>query len=1119
MSVTSSNSEEMILSPHKKLQIQARQRVKHRLSRFVMWLCLFFACAGTSWFAIQYFLIPQQQTYIPQWTNALWIQPVDIASPVAYYRYNTNFDALPDNAYIMLTANQVFRVYVNGISIGTNGTEFVRGEAPRAYIYDIDSVLRHGNNAIGIRVVDVDKQQPQLRASIGVNWGTVSRSLGSNASWQATGQTILAHPRGTLTPYAWTLPTFDTTQWQSAQITPPVTSGAPLLTVNPAVYSYPMPGHWLGSNGSQDGYFVCQVNLPTQTQQALLRLVATGTADVFINDHEFMQWNGQAPVPNLDVATFLDDTGDAVPYRNGLLTGVYDVTPYLHTGNNVIAIHVQSPGTSTAKVGLDNLKSAMSMDLLASHGSSVTNLMADDKNWHVSNQATPRWTQGNNTATWMLPIAVQRPGASKTYYLPDNTTPRNIQIIPPMLITEMVVYSCAAVLALWLFTALFILRRLVANRNSTLEAASLIFLPALTMETLLIVLDRESLLQQPFPYTSFWALLLITVVICSIGILWLQTRRTHQQMEHRNEPGDTYPGEGGQIGIAADRETESRLFLWIEPHLPHAWLKQNWSRRLLLWLCQNWGIIPIIALAIPMACYNIGYEPFWQDELSSYNAARNVMMHGFPAFPSGFVYPKGELYSYLLAGLMFIFGTSGQVVPRLISTAEYLISIPLLYIVAGKLFKRKIAWLATAMLAFSPYALIWSRQTRMYEQAQFMVIIVVYTLYRAIQLRERKGPVYLALLCMVLAYFSHEENFIILPAALVCALLYTREGRYGIPSILRKKHWWVPALIACTLIISQLLVVFWSHPPTFATDQSRQPQIEPGFDNLPYYIGILFQIRTLKDGIAPWNLTQPWLIINSLLTVSGCILAFLRKDRRARYCASFLLIASATLIMIFTMQADRYYYPLLPIYYMLGAYAFWSVLDLIWRFARPHLSSNQRGSYARPPLLIRIVLVSMVAILGVNVLIFPALPLSNYNLFISRALGLSYRHHFADYDNVGLYMQRHLKNGDVIVTVAPAVSIQYYVGHVDYYFSIDRALFLIENNKKVIETTSGAHPLLNQQEFQNVLAAHNRIWLITDNGGYQAGATKNRRFTFPPPDFRMVYEGYGSAIYFRSGNG
>ena len=135
------------------------------------------------------------------------------------------------------------------------------------------------------------------------------------------------------------------------------------------------------------------------------------------------------------------------------------------------------------------------------------------------------------------------------------------------------------------------------------------------------------------------------------------------------------------------------------------------------------------------------------------------------------------------------------------------------------------------------------------------------------------------------------------------------------------------------------------------------------------------------------------------------------------------------------------------------------------------------------------------------------LPISNFDLFVSRAFGIQYRRHFADYDNVAQYMQYHMR---------PGVIVLYEVGKVDAYFSVDRALFLFENNGQIVETTSGSHPLLNEAEFHNILAKHNRIWLITDNGGYQGGVTKNGRFVFPPADFHLVYEGYGSGIYFRS---
>jgi hypothetical protein len=147
-----------------------------------------------------------------------------------------------------------------------------------------------------------------------------------------------------------------------------------------------------------------------------------------------------------------------------------------------------------------------------------------------------------------------------------------------------------------------------------------------------------------------------------------------------------------------------------------------------------------------------------------------------------------------------------------------------------------------------------------------------------------------------------------------------------------------------------------------------------------------------------------------------------------------------------------------------------------------------------------------------SVLLAPMFPISNYNLFVSHVANLSYHRHYPDYDAVGYYMQQHWQKDDVVISVAPDFSIFYYTGHVNYFFSIDRALFLFERDGHIVDTSIGVQALLNQDDFRAVLAAHTRIWIISDNAEYQAEVAK--RFVFPP-DFHIVFEGYGSAVYFR----
>jgi hypothetical protein len=89
------------------------------------------------------------------------------------------------------------------------------------------------------------------------------------------------------------------------------------------------------------------------------------------------------------------------------------------------------------------------------------------------------------------------------------------------------------------------------------------------------------------------------------------------------------------------------------------------------------------------------------------------------------------------------------------------------------------------------------------------------------------------------------------------------------------------------------------------------------------------------------------------------------------------------------------------------------------------------------------------------------LPISNYSLFIDQLPGLAYHRHYPDYDAAGQYMQQHWQKGDIVIAVAPDFSVYYYTGHVDYFFSLDRALFLFERNGHIIDTSIGATALLN----------------------------------------------------------
>jgi len=1182
-------------------------------------ICLLLACLGVSWFAYQLLLVPQPTSYAPNWQGARWIQASDGSGPVAYFRQVVALDLIPDSAFITLAADQTFRLYVNGIFVGSNTADLAQGGRPHAYIYDIISWLRPGANVLAIRVVNSDNRVPTVRASVGIVHGNATYYSGTGNTWQATTQSALAYTHNTSNALSWTARRFSATSWPSGR---PVTLPAltPLLTMPPLLYEKALPAHWMSAGAGHEAYFVRTMASPAGVTHAWLRLVVDGTASVFINGKLWIVWNGAPPIEHQKIAHYLRFTHKSVLYHsvthadNGLVMGIYDISPYLQGGVNTLAVHVSSPGKSAALVGLETVGASLALDLLvADHDGHMVWNSADHANtdWHASQRSADGWMWGNAAAlAWPAPLSIGRPGASEAIYLPEGGSARNIAVLPlaPYVLTLL---GCvAAVVGLWLLMSLVILRRAYHSHKEALTILSMAYLPAVACEVFFIVIARLSFIPPPFPYNWQCAALLLLLVALGHCALWRPGRvrgylagfegwRTVYRSEGKQgssyawgrvvaslpEPrkGPSYAGYEGLNPLEGelahtdarkgphpattaspghDKSAPTRLRGGQGPDIVScdSWVVYEESgpavhptprerllervQSLLAKLRTHWPLVLLMLLAIPLICYDLSYEPYWQDELTSYFAAKGILAHGLPLLSSGFLYPKGELYSYLLALSMALVGEQHGLL-RIISVLAYLISLPLFYRMSSAFFDRKIALLATAMLAFSPFTLLWGRAVRMYELAQLLTILDMYLFFQAARQRDRPRLIYLAIAVLIATYLSHEEIFIILPALVLGVLVASRDAAHRLPRVLYQKHWWIAAAIGAGVISCQLLIAKVSHPPVLGTDQSQQPMIQFTTDNLPYYMKLFFFPQELGNA-------QAFITINSLLAIAGCVLAFWRANLRARYCAVFFLAALLMLVLGFTPTASRYIYPLLPAFYLLGAYALLSSLRALLALAHwdtwvPRLI-NQRdatmksgisgfGGASSPPesaaaainpqgmttgpraslgygrrwrgfaLFIQLLLCA-------SVLILPIFPSGSYNLLVSRMTGLPYHRHFPDYDASGQYVKQHWRSGDIVVSISPAISVLYYIGRVDYFFSVDRALYLFEHDGHITDTPTGSMPLLSQGDFNALLAKRARMWVITDKGLYESGIVKGKRFAFPP-DFHLVYAGSGSSVYLR----
>ncbi len=1098
------------------LSEQARRNSQMLIKRVgvhpLIWICLLLACLGSSIFSYQLFIVPQPASFEPNWGNAQWITAADGTGPVAYFRHSFSVNSPADSAFIVIAANQVYTIWVNGVYIGTNRKDFTRGNFPRSYVYDVTSTVLVGTNSVAVRVANVDKAAPSVRLSFGTVRGNAVYRSGSGSGWVATSQVTLVsqrYPALTDKSSSWTQTGYDATSWPAIRKNTALTL-SPQSQVNPLLYERPLSSQWIGVGISHDAYFVRNFSLPLSYNGAWLRLAATGRTDVYINGNQFISWRGQTPILNpaldQDLATYLSDTTVNVQPRAGLAMGIYNISPYLHAGVNTIAMRVVAPGINTGEAGLTSLSSALSTDVLLSDNSGSSFWLVADNHWVASPDATPNWQQGGDAVkSWGHPAFVARPGQIGAFYLPEDLSQYDVQIVPIALSVEVVVGAALFILVLWLSFSLGVLRRYSRSLRDALAIGSLMFVPALAFQTLLLALSRESQMPRPFPYTWFWVSILLAIVWATSLLLWYNTATRHKRGLTDEDDDTTLFANARLQPLQASIEnfrTTTAQMVAIKGYGKKA--------RVLRWLRDNWGLVVLVLIAIPLSCYNLAYEPYWQDELSSYYAAQGILSHGLPFFPSGFLYPKAEFYSYLLAIWKTVFGEADGI-PRAISVVEYLVSLPLIYVVGTYFFDKRIALLATAMLAFSPTSLVWSRQMRMYEQEQMMTLLTIFLFYRAIEKRNRASLVAAAAVSLVLTYLSHEEVFIALPGLLLAILMASYDGKRPLPSVMYQKQWWFAGLFCVAIIGIQLTIAKYTHPPILGTDASERPQVGFTTDNIPFYTNLLFIPDNIGRG------AYPWITLNSILAVLGCIWARRSTDMRVKYCALFLVVSILMVVLVFTATADRYVYALLPVYYLMGSFALLKILLVIWSYARPYVILQKQTDAEKPdgylsgP--VKFVLRATVIVVCAAVLIIPILPLSGYNLFVSRLVGFQYHRHYADYDASGSYMKAHMQKNDIVISIAPPNCTLYYVGKADYFFSVNRALFLIEQNGSIVETASGAKAMLNQQDFQAVLSSHSRIWIVSDNGPYQAEVF--RHFTMPQ-DFHMVFEGYGSSVYFRA---
>jgi len=147
----------------------------------------------------------------------------------------------------------------------------------------------------------------------------------------------------------------------------------------------------------------------------------------------------------------------------------------------------------------------------------------------------------------------------------------------------------------------------------------------------------------------------------------------------------------------------------------------------------------------------------WDDGISII-VAESILDHGYMKMPSGYVYQRGILPHYLLAGTIRVLGLNEFAI-RVPSLVLALGSLWMLYLFGRRLNGRPLVGLAAMvlLLAFQMQTVHATGARTMYMSLQFFTLLAAYGAWRGFVQKDGRFRV-ITVLALVGAFLSHAEG-------------------------------------------------------------------------------------------------------------------------------------------------------------------------------------------------------------------------------------------------------------------------------------------------------------------------------------------------------------------------
>ena len=517
------------------------------------------------------------------------------------------------------------------------------------------------------------------------------------------------------------------------------------------------------------------------------------------------------------------------------------------------------------------------------------------------------------------------------------------------------------------------------------------------------------------------------------------------------------------------------------------------TRSRVTWLLGIGGLIALLLLAFWLRWQYATQVQLHVDEFTTLWAATQVQANGAPIMPSGVLYTRGILSSYLVAFAQQLAGNS-PLVGRSVSIIFGVAAVLTVFLVGRREWTARVGWVAAIGLTLLPEIIVWSGRARFYSPLVFFSLLTMWAAFAMIRLPpsaqaetwrvQWRTPLLFASM-FVLALFSQEQTAFLYPSILLAVIAW-RGWRF-----LMQPPVAVAQLICIGALALRFLIEQIGQPGYFAAIQEEKAYIR-FFDNIAgtwqVYSHLLLSARRL-----PWSVLTAVALVVALFALWTTA----RKSKHTRHLLDRLPgFHQATLffgwqfvfvlLLIFTVvggawRDSRYLLLIEPCWMLLGAAGLVWLVDLV----------------VRPPLWRWIVTLAVAAVLG-----WWMWPITA-NALDQEAEG---------YQAAMQYVAAQRLPDDVVMSPQPPAC-AWGIGEPCDYYVLQRSweAYVTPKGDKLVDRWSGAELLNTTDKLVDVIKTAPRVWFVADSE--RLGRRYEDDFMqVLVQQFRKVYESQGVVV-------